>query len=406
MFFRTTELRPGTFEGLIHGQQYGPAASRTPRLPHPHRSPRAPSVKPGPAQSGELGAAQSTARRSAAATGPVPIRPALTQSTTRNKPLRAHCISRSHDTVYAYSVPVWLVDSDGGTATVVIQDGWAPAWAPDGASLAFCRGRFSSGYNEIYVARSDGSDARRLTRSPSRDFGDLYPEWSPDGRKISFTRDGLYVMCSDGTAVTKAGEFGSAVWSPDSNYLAATRRNSSRRFGRREETAILAVNVARLFAERGDDEYGDSLRFDKKNAQGFPEIEVATFRDRPLTLLDTTRLICWDAELGFVLWRPDGRVISVSLDAPLEEREVCTVPRQLGPDDHVFSLALSSDRERVAYTQGSNRALEPPRQLLAAAVGSLDQPRQLTDVPRSANTPRWSPDGSGIAFWTEEAREE
>jgi Tol biopolymer transport system component len=53
---------------------------------------------------------------------------------------------------------------------------------------------------EIYAMRSDGTDQRRLTSSPSND---ITPRWSPDGRTIVFAsdRDGnweIYTMSSDG----------------------------------------------------------------------------------------------------------------------------------------------------------------------------------------------------------------
>ena len=47
----------------------------------------------------------------------------------------------------------------------------------------------------------DGSEQKRLTNNPS---GDLFPCWSPDGKKIAFdsNRDGngeIYVMNADGS---------------------------------------------------------------------------------------------------------------------------------------------------------------------------------------------------------------
>ena len=59
----------------------------------------------------------------------------------------------------------------------------------------------ATGEAEIYVINADGSGKRRLTRNAGCDFG---PAWSPDGRKIAFSRGAnlhqqVYVMNADGS---------------------------------------------------------------------------------------------------------------------------------------------------------------------------------------------------------------
>lgn len=81
---------------------------------------------------------------------------------------------------------------------------------------------------DIYVMNADGSDVRRLTDAPGRDFE---PDWSPDGSTIVFSSDRddpenahLYLMNADGASqrrlipTVKDDQVG-ARWSPDGQYI-------------------------------------------------------------------------------------------------------------------------------------------------------------------------------------------
>ena len=78
--------------------------------------------------------------------------------------------------------------------------GGTAAWSPDGRKILFTRcERGSRGKrSDIYVMNVDGSGERKLTERGHD------PRWSPDGEKISFvsSRDGddeIYVMNADGS---------------------------------------------------------------------------------------------------------------------------------------------------------------------------------------------------------------
>ena len=77
-----------------------------------------------------------------------------------------------------------------------------PAWSPDGKRIAFRRmlGEMNS---EVFLANSDGSDARNLTNHPAFDG---WPAWSPDGTRIAFASNRnssyqIFIMNADGADV-------------------------------------------------------------------------------------------------------------------------------------------------------------------------------------------------------------
>ena len=82
---------------------------------------------------------------------------------------------------------VWLQDiSTGSRRPVARFDGSAsaPAWSPDGKSLALTVS--AKGNTDIYVLGVSSGEMRRLTKHPDID---TEPAWSPDGRYLVFTSD-------------------------------------------------------------------------------------------------------------------------------------------------------------------------------------------------------------------------
>ena len=79
---------------------------------------------------------------------------------------------------------------------------------------------------DVYVVRADGRGQQRLTSDPAVDGR---PAWSPDGRKIAFTRRvygvdewQIYVMNADGSSqrrLTRGYIHFSVVWSPDGRKM-------------------------------------------------------------------------------------------------------------------------------------------------------------------------------------------
>lgn len=102
----------------------------------------------------------------------------------------------------------------------------APAWSPDGKTIAFTSTR--SGDSQIFIMNSDGSQQTQMT---SDDQNDL-PVWLPDGKHIAFrTTDGQglwwwRVMELEGGQMETISEpsydffYQTPAWSPDGLQIA------------------------------------------------------------------------------------------------------------------------------------------------------------------------------------------
>ena len=130
---------------------------------------------------------------------------------------------------------VYVMNADGSDERRVSEDGGgSPAWSPDGTRIAFsawqdddgecdyedpdgsgCR----DGDSEIYTVDADGSNKTRVTDN-ARYVGDYAPDWSPDGTRLAFDRNGdIYVAAPDGADEARLtelpGHATSPDWSPD-----------------------------------------------------------------------------------------------------------------------------------------------------------------------------------------------
>jgi Tol biopolymer transport system component/DNA-binding winged helix-turn-helix (wHTH) protein len=154
------------------------------------------------------------------------------------EPAIARGLNRLAYTRLKYTMSIWRVElpARGGKASPPVKllsstrGDFNPQYSPDGKRITFHSMR--SGWSEIWVADSDGSNAHQLTflRAPSTGS----PRWSPDGNRIVFDSNvagqfALYTINADGGKprrfTTNPADDAVASWSRDgrSIYFASGR---------------------------------------------------------------------------------------------------------------------------------------------------------------------------------------
>lgn len=73
---------------------------------------------------------------------------------------------------------------DGSGSTVIARHATDGVFSPDGAKLAFL-GVDGKGHSDLFSIDADGTDRRRLTRTPGLE---IWPSWDPSGQRLVVTR--------------------------------------------------------------------------------------------------------------------------------------------------------------------------------------------------------------------------
>jgi eukaryotic-like serine/threonine-protein kinase len=103
-----------------------------------------------------------------------------------------------------------------------------PSISPDGNSFVYVSR--ASGNADIYLRRIGGETSMNLTKESAAD--DYAPAYSPDGRTIAFRSErdggGVFLMGATGESVRRLTDFGhDPAWSPDGRTLAVAAESSS-----------------------------------------------------------------------------------------------------------------------------------------------------------------------------------
>ncbi|MCE2527106.1 MAG: PD40 domain-containing protein [Actinomycetia bacterium] len=172
--------------------------------------------------------------------------------------IRAWQNNEGHWVSHIYSVNV------DGTAQTQLSSGdvrdWRPGWSPDSARIVFQRlsgtgrddnGRFVDADRHVVVMDDDGSNQIALTEGG---HWEQSPVWSPDGTRIAYVSDLVWLVDSDGKnprPLLTGGAFwdGGVSWSPDGKRLAFARTEG-------EGSSIVIVEIHGLIEETVTDAEG------------------------------------------------------------------------------------------------------------------------------------------------------
>ncbi len=326
------------------------------------------------------------------------------------------------------TVPLWLYFTGRFRGSVRVTQFLSlpghkdrPRFSPDGSAVAFEWDGEDGRNRDIYIKRSGSAAPFRLTSDPNDDEA---PVWSPDGRQIAFVRESdggaaIYTVPSAGGAERRLigirgpayflGELIPALtWSPDGKWLAFSQKATED-----GPVRIMLLSMETLEARPfsfppsgfpGDfwPEFspdGASIAFVRKMRVGVNDVWT-----QPVARTDANRLTHKDyLSCEGPAWTSDGQGIVYSAAMTGAYPRIWRVWVAGGTPEPFQGLGQnvgppSISKNRIVYAQANGRGISIWRLHGPGLQVSGRAPTQVIASSGDDTNPRYSPDGTRIAF--------
>ncbi len=343
--------------------------------------------------------------------------------------------------VFTYASDLWTVSTNGGQAARLTAHPGMEVFAkfsPDGKWLAFT-GQYD-GDEQVYVVAASGGEPKQLTFYPAK--GPLTPRWGYDNQVMGWTNDGksivfrsqrdsytlpiskLYTIPMTGGAPTALPmpEAGSGDFSPDGSKMVYSPRTrdfrSEKRYGGGQANTLyiydLNTNDAKKISEgvrpwRDAMWIGDKIYFnsDKDGKFNLYAYNVASGKATPATAFKDWE-VRWASsdDQSRVIYERNGELEILDTNSNKTTKLNINVP-----DDGVYkrprTINAAQFIENVALSPKGERVLFGARGDIFSAPAEKGGTRNLTHSSTAHDKfPRWSPDGTRVAFISDRSGEE
>ncbi|MFQ5651584.1 MAG: protein kinase, partial [bacterium] len=300
---------------------------------------------------------------------------------------------------------IFLVEALGGTPVKLVENGYYPAWSPDGKEIVFQSNRGEQW--DLWIIPAKGGTPTQLTNDI---YFDYHPNWSPDGKWIVYGSRSNIINVVPATGgdtrvlLKVSGLVLGPTWSPDGKYfLFSSDRSGSLNIWKipfSPSDAKESRQPVRITFGKGDDVNaspaadGNKLAFaTTRNTWNIWELTLSSEKLRQVTFETSNE--------SYPHLSPDGQTLLVQSDRIDKKGMLWTmdihskVLRQLTSGNNFESSARwSPDGNQIAYLEIENGQIN----IVIRRLNDVFVRKVVSNVKSVSSRPSWSPDSKKLAF--------